>query len=264
MTRLRKILTLAFLLVATQASAFDLSSTVAYWKMNQGSGANAVDVINSITLTNTNTVGSGTGWVYTAVADFEKDNTQYFTCTSNSTVALTGGDDSFEFDVFVMLESFGDGFPMIITKDDVGANREYASYYYQAGSQFVFECNDGTTIQQALSPAIGGGAALGQVYFIRMGRDGVTDKIFIQVDNGTKVLTTSTGTKAGTASFQIAARAGANCWDGLIGPVMLTKGRVLTDNEAIQIRNSNHGWQYPFVFRKQVNIGSFGSRSARR
>ena len=65
------------------------TSLVAAWELNEVSG-NATDSKGSNTLTDNNTVTSGTGPIYALARDFELDNAEYFSIADNTDISLSG------------------------------------------------------------------------------------------------------------------------------------------------------------------------------
>lgn len=239
-----------------------LSSLSEYFPNNEGGSVDAVGLVAGNTLTNTNGVGSGTGSVYSNAADFESSLSQYFTGPDSASLSL-GGNISFEGTVFVMLESYGSGgVAFILSKDDTILNKEYSLYYYQPDSKFYFECSDGLITRQVGSPAFAGGANFGQWYKIFFGRNAATNKIFIKIDAGTKNTADSTSTLNGTAPFQVGSRNGAFFWDGLIGPIGLHKGVVLSDDEEARIASGIPFESYGIVAPTITSAASVSVREA--
>lgn len=211
---------------------------ISYWPLN--SGGNAIDLVGSNTLTSTNSVGTGVGLTYPLSRDFAVGSTQYLTIADNASVSITG-DASFEFTTWVNFRGFGGGFPMIITKDDVGGNREYALYYNQGSTVFSWETFDGGF--GANQATFGLAASTGVWYFINCGRDAATNTSYLSVNNGISGIVTNTTVFDGAAPFQIGARNGGNTFDGQIGATSFHK-RILTPAERTSIYNGGVGLRF--------------------
>lgn len=86
---------------------------ISYWKLDESSGATAVDSVGSNDLTNNNTVGTATGKINTA-RTFDRDFSRYLSSTSTD---LQAGSGSFAFTFWVSFQNPFGGFDELITKD---------------------------------------------------------------------------------------------------------------------------------------------------
>lgn len=241
---MRHLLAIVLLLLPGVARGAWNDSLVSVWKLNEASG-NAADSCGSNTLTDTNTVSSTTGLVYSTVRSFTRTSTQYFTVADNSSLSL-GGDINYEFAMWVKATTFT-GQQWMLSKDKSGS-RSFSIYYDATASRFRWETfADGSTPNNIQANNFGA-ASTGTWYFVLCGRNADTDLAFVSINNGTKNTAASSSTFDDTSTFRIGGREiGGNTWDGQIGPVYFWKGRVLTTQEESDLYNSGSGKAYPFV-----------------
>ena len=113
----------------------------AYWKLDEASGADAIDAKGSETLTQNNTVGSG-GGVVSPARTFNGTN-QYFDHADDA--ALSTGDIDFSWSGWVKPSSLT-GTHTIFRKGNSGATtREYA--LYTSGTTLTWEVGNGSAVQ---------------------------------------------------------------------------------------------------------------------
>lgn len=213
---------------------------VSYWKLDEASG-NALDAHGSNTLTDTNSVGTGTGKI-NGCRDFEAGSTQYFSLADNDDLSIADNTVSYTWTAWANLESTGTR--QIVTKRtgvQVGNAMEYTirvdtnvpKIYWGAGGTFG-SLSSGVTM------------SLATWYFVVAGYDASTNKFFISVNDGTvtESAAVTTQTVNGTNGFGIGASQGSELWDGLIDEVGFWKGRRLSTTEITQLYNSGNGLSY--------------------
>ncbi len=204
--------------------------------MDEASG-NALDSFAANDLTDNNTVGSGTGLVYSTARDFELDNTEYFSITDNTD--LSAGDTDWMFEVWFRMES-QPGTSYILSKLN-NFFKEYELYY----STVI-----GLTMETEGFAAVWGGLSNATWYQAFFWHDSTANVIGIVVNAGTPV-TSSTGGAAKPDTdgpFNIGRRAVSanNYWDGLVGPVRMWR-RVLTSGERTELYNGGAGRDYAYI-----------------
>jgi hypothetical protein len=212
-------------------------SLISAWELNEASG-NATDSHGSNTLTDNNTVGSGTGLVYGTARDFEADTSEYLSLTDNGD--LSPGDTDFTFEAWVKPETTS-GFPALLSKGTAGGGREYILYL-----------DGGTPRWEVRGPSSTGGVyagsslSAGNWYHLIFWHDSVNNQIGIAVNDGTPATAGhSDGCQDTTDPFQLGAASTQSLyWDGLIGPCRYWKGRVLTSGERTQLYNGGAGLTY--------------------
>jgi hypothetical protein len=212
------------------------------WELNEASG-DAADSHGSNTLTDTNTVGSGTGLVYAAARDFERDDSERFELADNTSLSL--GDIDFTYEVWVKLESEPFATRTILAKGN-GSNAdmwlrmtsaEELKFSVYGSSGFG---NEGViTIDSFL-----GTAAWKQII---VWHDSVNNEIGGCVNDGTPVTAAhSAGVRDGTEVFNLGGSADLSHFDGLVGPCRFWK-RVLTSGERTELYNAGAGRDYAYI-----------------
>jgi hypothetical protein len=241
----RIIASLVLLFALSPATRADLTtSLVSYWKLDEASG-NAVDVHGSNNLTDTNTVGAGTGKINGA-RDFELDSSEYFTIADNA--ALSGSDRDIAMTAWVNMETKAAAM-RIVSKYGSSGSREYALLYNSVSDRFEFQVSsNGTGSTANVSANNLGSPSTGTWYYVIAWHDATNDLIGIQVNNGTANTTAATGgIFDSTTPFGIGAVAssGGSPFDGLIDEVGFWD-RLLTADEKTSLYNSGNGLAYPF------------------
>lgn len=226
-----------------------LTGLVAYWKLDEASGARS-DSVGGQTLTDNNTVTSAAGKVSNA-GGFELDNTEYLSHADSATLSL-GSDTDFTIACWVKLESKGAFDGGIVVKDNGGIahglETEYGLAMNNAGSdRFRFAVGNNVTFAEVDANTLGS-PSLATWYFIVAWHDSTANTINIQVNNGTADSAAwSGGTYDGTSDTWIGSEpaSAARAFDGLIDEVGFWK-RVLTAGERTTLYNSGNGTTYPF------------------
>lgn len=206
---------------------------IAYWAMDEASG-DAIDSVGSLDLTDTNTVGAGTGKV-SGARDFEASNNEYFTRTSSS--ELQTGDIDFTVQAWVNGESFGTNF--VIGKWQSGGY-EYVLYY--AANFWRWRVESFNQVLLSHTPSTG------TWYLLHVWHDSVNNQLGIALDAGTPSTTSYSGgiTATSTALYIGVSGDGGSNWDGLIDEVGFWK-RVLTSDERTELYNSGSGRDYAYI-----------------
>jgi hypothetical protein len=225
-------------------------SLIAAWELNEASG-DAIDSHGGLTLTDTNTVGSGTGLVYGAARDVELDNDEYFTRTDGSD--LSTGDIDFTCEAWFNLESLPgvlNSARVLLSKcnDSSGsaANVEFALYAWDDAILY-FDVSNGSTIGEVGATTFGA-AGTGSWIHVIAWHDSVANTVNIQINGGTVDSVSYSGGGSDTAfDFKIGHGLGQGTadrkMDGLIGPVRFWK-RVLTADERTSLYNAGSGRAY--------------------
>jgi hypothetical protein len=215
---------------------------ISAWELDEASG-NAVDSHGANDLTDTNTVGSGTGVVYGTARDFEQGSSEYFTRGDNAD--LSTGDIDWTIEVWVNLESDADG--TVVSRWQTGA-REYVLLYDAASNKLLLGISaDGGSPAAFLSADNLGALSLATWYQAFVWHDSVNNQIGIKGNAGTANTSSySSGMTDTGATFQIGANENGNTFDGLIGPVRFWK-RVLSGAEHTELYNSGAGRTYAYI-----------------
>jgi hypothetical protein len=210
----------------------------AAWELDEASG-NALDSHGGSTLTDNNTVGSGTGLLYGTVRDFEQASGEYFSRADGADISMGAG-VSFTFEAWVNIESFDGTFNVVVGKDDQGSNREYCLFITSTLIDW-YATNDGASVVECVKMEA---LSAGTWYQLLFGYDADADELFLRVNNGSATTTSfSTGVYDGSATFQVGARNGALNFDGRLGPLRLWK-RLHTSDERTALYNGGAGLPY--------------------
>lgn len=241
-------------------------SLIYSYELDEASG-NALDAHASLTATDNNTVGSGTGHVNATARDFEVGNSEYFERASET--ALQAGDIACAWEAWVNRESGGAS--RTVFGKSSGGNLEYD---LQATTGFNFRASSssgfgGLTTCGATTFGVPSDATW---YQIIAQHDPTANQLSIRVNNGAiDTVSFTGGIYVTTDSFRIGANAFGEYWDGLLGPIRYWK-KNLTEDEQDELWNGGAGLPYaslgggggnpilpsPFVVRSQaVNRASF-------
>lgn len=210
----------------------------AYWDFQEASGTR-YDLVGSKDLTDNNTVTSAAGKIGNA-ADFEADNSEYFTTTDAAAVRI---DDGWSISCWFYLESAhpsGNGWSRILHYQRSGENGVGCGVY-----------NDGATPKFAVMTGsgsfghtLGSGNTIntGQWYHVVVYFNGASTKVYI---NGAAADTYSCNAiTAPNTTFHIGRdHAGSQHWDGLIEEFGIWN-RELTSSDVASLYNSGSGIAY--------------------
>jgi hypothetical protein len=218
------------------------SSLVSYWNLNRNDYKDSVTAsANDLTASGTPTMAEGIvpipGGVTLPSADFELSNSETLSVADNAALSL-GADSSFGIYAFVKPESLTAS-QHILSKDDVGANREYS--LYQNATTYTLGVFDSVGGFDSVTTAASDGLPLaGEWEFIAGWRDTAVNTIYIQKDLQTvRSNAASPSTRDLSADFRIGSRANnANYWDGMIGPVVFLKDGFWTAAQRELFYNS--------------------------
>jgi hypothetical protein len=218
-----------------------IDNLISYWSLEEASGTRN-DAHSTNHLTDNNTVTSGTGKVGTA-ASFAAASLESLTRATNA--SLDTGNIDFTFATWVNAASLT-GFPAILCKDGIGANREYILLYDGTLSRFKFQVSsDGASFDGTVVADTFGAASTSTWYFVAAWHDSVNNQLGIAVNGGTADATAhSTGVMVGPEQFSIGSQNNASLfWNGLIDEVGFWK-RVLTSDERTWLYNGGAGRSY--------------------
>lgn len=209
---------------------------ISYWKLDEASG-DAVDAHGSNTLTDHNTVTSGTGKINTA-RQFTRANSEFLNHTSNSD--LQTGDIDFTIAFWINLDSQPGTEVVVMKGDDVGGTHEHGCF--QTGSNMKFSVENGSG-----SATDGTTLSNGTWYFVVVWHDSVNNQVGISVNDNTPTTSAySGGITAAGSNFEVGGDVnGSRYVDGRIDEMGFWK-RVLTSGERTQLYNGGAGLAYPF------------------
>lgn len=215
---------------------------VAYYDMEQASGATRTDYYRSNDLTDNNGVASGsaTGKVGN-YAEFDYLNSEALSIADNTDMST--GDIDYTVSVWVYLSD--KSAPRTIVSKTAASNLEYIMYYENTTDTFRFLVGNAAGTGWAAT-AIGtnfGSPDLNTWYHIVGWHSASSNQAGIQVNNGTpNIVLTTSATSDRTGSFYIGAyqSIGTYPWDGRIDEVGFWK-RLLTAQEKTDLYNSTAG-----------------------
>ena len=160
-----------------------LTNLVAYWDLNESSGDRADDSGNGFTLSDNNTVGSGTGVdTGTTAADFVTANDEYLTTADPTTASLAPRTGDYTICIWVNADTSAE---MIfgISDSDVTTGG-FLMIYTAAGSNVRVRCEDSASVN-ATSLTNGGGLgdSTGVWRFVMVRVDRTADTYSVYVDD---------------------------------------------------------------------------------
>lgn len=216
------------------------TNLVAYYKLDEASGASATDEVSGLNLTNNGTVGTGTGVINSARTS-SGSSTNFLSRASNA--AFSPGGSSFFITMWVKGSTTQTGNVVFISKNDVTGNlREWTVGVDNATFAVKLTVSaDGVTSAGVVSTSALPDA---NYHFIAAGWDGTN--LMISMDGA--AFTTASWTTAlftGAADFRLFMRGGAtNSFAGSVEELAIWKGRCLTITEVQSIYNSGAGLPY--------------------
>lgn len=217
------------------------TNLVAAWELNESSG-NALDSVGSNTLTDTNTVGSGTGLIYGTARDFEADNAEVFSRSDNTDLSL--GDIDYSFEMWIKPESTG-GAKVFLAR---GTGSDPTIFLFLNGSNVEFRvwsgaAGAGQTTRQA---STFGAVSTGSWYQVIATYDAAANQMLVSVNDVSDTASHTGGSYDDTGSLYIGGDQYSQWFDGLIGPVRFWK-RVLTGAERTELYNSGSGRTLAYI-----------------
>jgi hypothetical protein len=225
-----------------------LTNLVAYWPGDEASG-NALDAhTNALHLTDTNTVTSNPGHVYSTARQYTSANSEYHIRADNA--LLSTGDIDYTLAAWAYLDS--NAAAMYIAGKFITAigEREYRLLYVTFPAAFRWTLSSTGSNATQIDAVTFGAPSLSTWYLVVGSHDSVANIGSIQVNNGAlDSLAHANGYDSPTA-FAIGAQSdGSGCWDGRIGPVMFWKsaaggGGVLSAAQRTALWNGGAGLRY--------------------
>jgi hypothetical protein len=225
-----------------------LNNLIAYWPGNEAAGDLIDAHVNSLDLTDTNTVTSNPGIVYALARQYTNANSEYHTRPGDD-VLLSCGDTDFTIAAWVYMDT-KTGTRGIARKYEIAANAEWELYYNSGGggNQFQFRIYNGGVLAGTATSLTPTPVNVATWYFVVGWHDAVANTVNVQINNGTIYSGATTNTPAdSTAPFQIGH--GPVRMDGRIGPTMFWKsdpgeGGVLTAGQRAVLWDDGRGLEY--------------------
>lgn len=215
---------------------------IAAWQLTESSGSRA-DSVGGNTLTDNNTVGSGTGLLGTA-ADFEADDSEYLSRADNTD--LSTGNVSYAFSVWVKLESKGAN-RVIVAKHDgaSAAGSEYLLFYDSGADRFGFVVYSGSSALDVYA-TVYGSPPTGVWIHLAVIHDATNDLIGICVNGGFLETESTAGAAPNdtAAAFYVGGIGTTWPFDGLIEQALFRKGSIWTIGEIAALYGDGSGLAY--------------------
>jgi hypothetical protein len=212
---------------------------VSHWKLDEASG-NRADSHGSNTLTDNNTVGSGTGKIGNG-ADFVAANSEYLSCAD--TAGLSGGDVDFELGLWVKLDSLATTQKIYLKGN--GSGYEFYLDFENVTAQFraTFYASDGFTDGQSVLAANFGAIDAGTWYRVHTWHDSVNNLIGISVNGTINTDNRTTGVFDSDRDVNIGRSPFGEHFDGLIDEVSFWK-RIVGTTDRAEIYNAGAGLDF--------------------
>jgi hypothetical protein len=204
------------------------AAAVIHYPLGEASG-DILDSIGSNDLTETGGTIATTAGKFGDCRDFEAGDTEYG--SSADTVDLSVGDILWYATVWVNAETLS-GFPVVFRKGNQGGNREYVLYVDTSDSNKPAFAAGGAEI----TVKAGSGLSTSTWHLLCVRHDPTADTIGISLDGGTFVDTplVPSGIQDLTGVFELGAGSDQTLyWDGLIDDVVIGKGYLFTDDDAL-------------------------------
>lgn len=207
---------------------------ISYWKCDEASG-DLIDAHSSNDMTDTNTVGAGTGKI-SGARDMEGTDDEYFTIASNA--SLVTGDIDFSWSFWFNPESNASIY-YFITKG--------TEYEMRGTTNRIFWTVDGQGFLGGF-PASPLTLTAGTWYFVVCWHDATNNLIGRSFNGGTPITTAVTHTgSTGSDAVYIGRKNGAtDKIDGLIDEIGFWK-RKLSDAEISELYNGGSGRSYDYI-----------------
>jgi len=224
------------------------SGLLAYWNMEEATGAARVDSVASMSLSVNGTVSQVGGKVSNAAGAIGSAN--YLSVTDNATMST--GDIDFSFACWVYLTTkTADRIVFSKTNAETSSGIEYVLQYSLSDDRLLFRVSSGTVqtpVTWSASPSTE------TWYFVVCWHDSVNNVIGIQVNDGTPVTAAhSAGVQDSAFAFEVFRAFAAKYGDGRVDELAFTK-RLWTAAEKTALYNGGAGVTYPLATTVAVNI----------
>ena len=222
-----------------------LNDLVAFWKLNETSGAR-LDSVGANHLTDNNTVTSITGKVGNA-AQFTAANLEYLSLADNADIST--GDIDYTFAGWVFFNTTGTYNLIAKDVDTPASSRDYTFDWNGEGggtNTFRWYINGGAVLVSSTLTA-----TINTWYFFTIWHDATAEQLAIEINNNGTVNTASTSgftLQESGAQFRLGARAYSG-FEGYLNGYMDAVGfwkRVLTSDERSELYNGGNGKEWPF------------------
>lgn len=225
-----------------QAAAEFAQSLVSFWALDESSG-NRSDQVNSLTLTDNNTVTSDTGKVYSLAALFAAANDESLSIADTTTLDLL--DTQWWGAAWVYLADKSASRVIFSKFLTTGNQRSYRLSYASGVDRFQFGVSGGGGTVVSINASNFGSPTVNTWYLVTCYHDSVNDLIGIAVNNGAfNTVNHTAGVFDSTAGFRIGRTQTGEPFDGRIGPVMLGNNYLPTSDDWTWLYNNGDGQTY--------------------
>jgi len=237
------ILLLSLLLLPSSAYGALTDSLISYYPLDEASGAR-FDSVGVNDLTDNNTVLSATAKLGLG-ADFESGNSESLSITDASQVGLDITSD-FSVCFWAQRESNAGGSPYIYSKES-NTNSGYSGVLGAGSTELRFRIGDGSGVEtETLSSYTMPTASFDHICQVF---DNTADTVTMYVNGAPNTPTTASRAPSNNSRpFALGVDvevAGTEFFDGILDEFGIW-GRVLTDEEVLELYNDGDGLAYPF------------------
>lgn len=210
-------------------------SLIAFWELEEASGARADSSPSGNHLTDHNGVTSFTGIVGNA-ASFLRSSSQFLSCASNA--GLSMGDTDFWLNFWVDVGT-PSGTAVILNKSN-GTDYEFQTYFKTSNGRMQFYVEGPSS-----SIDLAGDVLAGGWHMISCWHDSVNNTVTIVTDDGTPISSSYSGGARSTAhNFTMGAdNGGSAAWEGELDQVGIWK-RIPAAGEITALYNAGAGLPY--------------------
>lgn len=217
-----------------------LTDLVAYWALDEASGATRNDSHGTNHLTNNGTVGQATGVVMQA-ASFDGTVSNYLSIPDNATLSM--GDIDFTITCWVRFTTNTGTRVLVCKGSSAGAQGQEFQVFHSA--TFKFELGNGAGTGKSLDSGVA--AANNTWYFLRVWHDSLNNEVGIAVNESTIVTESYTSGSYNSGHEMTIGRysnfAGGQV-SGRIDEVAIWKHRILTEDDADILYHGGAGFPY--------------------
>jgi hypothetical protein len=231
---------LAYPFAATSTASLN-QGLVAYFKMEEPTGSGSrLDAVGQHNLTASGTVNQVTGKLGYAASPYNGTSYQALTAANASDLQVGGVDFSVAGWVYPTSTAAGP----ILEKDDYGGWHGEYDVEWSSG-QFGFNTMNAGAIKCSVASQTG--LSLNAWHFVAATYTVATHTCLIQVDNGTAVTSTATGSvDPVNTTYSVQFGLAASYFTGYVDEWGLWKNHALSATERASLWNSGSGLQYPF------------------
>lgn len=215
---------------------------VAYWKLDESSG-NAVDSVGSLSLTDTNTVGTAAGVQGTA-RQFVRANSERLTRTTHASIEFAS---SFSVDAFFRLDSLPSASGQMQIASKAGGSVSTNAWGLAVSPADLITCFVYDTVGNVttLTATAFGALSIDTWYHVALVLDEPNNLLSLYVNGVLQTSTAFSGVPAAGTDLNVGSFTTLNYMDGRIDELGIW-GAALTANDAVNRYAAGSGITYPF------------------